>query len=1004
MTTQLTQQTGNVQELHSLFKSCLDILRNDAEHLIGDEALNELSHFLILKLAEKHITSEKINIYNLELYKDGVTKYGRQKFLDNLEYVKFSKFVEYAKIPEKEGNLKNVFDEFLWKEVLSKHPKFKDVFESGKKSFIKESSTIKKMLLALSSIDFEKYEYDILGEAYESIFVDAVFGGGSNKKSELGQFFTPPKVKKLLVNLVNPTIKENGEVESVLDPSSGTGGILNTVIKHYKQLHKERNLSYDNLSQQLINKIYGIEIKGKIYNLCLSNMLINTGEVLPNVICADSIRMFHNIKVDTIIANPPFSITISYDELLKYLGSMEILNNYVPIKVGGKNSEALFLQMMIHCLNINGRCATILLDGQKIYGSSSGYDKVREYLLKSCDLHEVILCPSGTFTSTASKTCILFFTKKKDRSDVITIEMKDEKRKLTFCNSHATNTVKFYDYNPTTEEKTFIKEVNITEIIANNYSLNHTDYGAVKNNNPTIADVKWCDLGEVCDVDYGTRIVKANNIEGGYPVYGSGKAMFNTNTFNREGFNILIGRFALSQECVRLISDKIFLNDSGLSIKPKNTNILLHKFIAYYLYLNQPIIYNCARGAAQKNLDMDSFRDIKIPIPSIELQNEIVEFLDKLFITKYNLHQFIDYYKDDNLFTLLLHGEYELFEKLVEWHQHSLEMQKHIEFIKTKQQTYIYLATHNLSVKPLGEVCDIDYGTRIVKANNIESCYPVYGSGKAMFNTNTFNREGFNVLIGRFALSQECVRLIGDKLFLNDSGLSIKPKNTNMLLHKFIAYYLYQNQNIIYDCARGAAQKNLNMDAFRDIKIPIPSLERQKEIVEYCEYNDTLIKQLEREIEKNKKQAQMFLANIIKVVGTKPESNTELQSSTDSQTPTENTTTTDTETQDDAVSVTSSTSEYSQALLINPEHFTPEYLAQKSVSDLKKIKKIHKIRAKVTGETVEEYTRIIREWYTKRTSKPAKKQSTPRRKAQNIAASTATDNTTVLALDLTVPE
>lgn len=145
----------------------------------------------------------------------------------------------------------------------------------------------------------------------------------------------------------------------------------------------------------------------------------------------------------------------------------------------------------------------------------------------------------------------------------------------------------------------------------------------------------------------------------------------------------------------------------------------------------------------------------------------------------------------------------------------------------------------------------------------------------------------------------------------------------------------------------------------------------------------------------------MFLANIIKVVGTKPEHNTESQTTTE--TPAENTTTMETETQDDAVSVTSLTGEDSQEAL-NPEHFTPEYLAQKSVSDLKQIKKTHKIRAKVTGETVEEYTRIIREWYTKRTSKPAKKQSTPRRKAQNIGASAATDNSSVLSLNVTVPE
>ena len=153
---------GKIQELHSLFKTCLDVLRNDAEHLIGDEALNELSHFLILKQAEKHIENGSIDIYNLELYKDGIKKYGNNKFLEYLEYVKFSKLIEYVKIPEKESNIKKIFDEFLWKEILSKHPKFKDVFEDGKKSFIKESTTIKKIVIALSSLDLNNYDYDIL--------------------------------------------------------------------------------------------------------------------------------------------------------------------------------------------------------------------------------------------------------------------------------------------------------------------------------------------------------------------------------------------------------------------------------------------------------------------------------------------------------------------------------------------------------------------------------------------------------------------------------------------------------------------------------------------------------------------------------------------------------------------------------------------------------------------------------------------------------------------------
>ena len=64
--------------------------------------------------------------------------------------------------------------------------------------------------------------------------------------------------------------------------------------------------------------------------------------------------------------------------------------------------------------------------------------------------------------------------------------------------------------------------------------------------------------------------------------------------------------------------------------------------------------------------------------------------------------------------------------------------------------------------------------------------------------------------------------------------------------------------------AKGAQYPAVSFDDFETIKIPVPSFERQKEIVEYCEYNDTLIKQLEKEIENNKKQAQQFITGIVK--------------------------------------------------------------------------------------------------------------------------------------------
>ena len=65
-------------------------------------------------------------------------------------------------------------------------------------------------------------------------------------------------------------------------------------------------------------------------------------------------------------------------------------------------------------------------------------------------------------------------------------------------------------------------------------------------------------------------------------------------------------------------------------------------------------------------------------------------------------------------------------------------------------------------------------------------------------------------------------------------------------------YYLYHNIELLQKYYKGANQKSIVEEDLFKIKIPIPSLERQKEIVEYCEYNDTLIKQLEKEIENNK--------------------------------------------------------------------------------------------------------------------------------------------------------
>ena len=76
-------------------------------------------------------------------------------------------------------------------------------------------------------------------------------------------------------------------------------------------------------------------------------------------------------------------------------------------------------------------------------------------------------------------------------------------------------------------------------------------------------------------------------------------------------------------------------------------------------------------------------------------------------------------------------------------------------------------------------------------------------------------------------------------------------------------YHLQSVQPELLSIAKGTAQLGINQKNFYKLKIPIPSLNHQKEIVEYCEQNDILIKQLENSIENNKKQAQQFIKGIV---------------------------------------------------------------------------------------------------------------------------------------------
>jgi type I restriction enzyme M protein len=802
----------NKTALISIFKSCLNVLR-DNEGLTGEKALRTMSYLLMLKLLEPHFGRE-INIddyeYDFSHIEDEMIEKHKNKLL---EIVRFSNLSN-----EKEDNIP-VNMKYLWDDILSNHPTTKNIFLKGKGFDIQHKSTYKKLIDKLNSLDLSQTEYDVLGNAYEEVIQDIMTG------KVLGQFFTQPLVKKMMVNLINPQIYPDGKIDTCIDPTMGTGGFLITYLQYILKQATAKNIKpdWDFIKTE---GLYGKELEPDTYQLAVSNMLISSGHMFDGLDRGDSIRVPITRKSDNILANPPFGIKgLKYDDFQSPLKS-----EYVPIKTD--NAVSLFIQAIIYMLKINGKCAVVLPDGQDLFSkTNTTLIAIREYLIKTCDLKEIIYLPSGIFTYTSIKTCVFYFVKKREGTDVLETKIKVSKtqkengRDYKFSKTHQTTKVKFYDYNPYEDIKNLLVEVPIEKIADNSYSLNYAEYMKDETEEEEFQEgIVVKTLGEVCEVNQGNSLTKTEMIDGIYDVIGGGKIIGKHNQKNRDGNDFTLTR--VGDININYIDKPYYLTDNGFSLKSKQEDIMT-KYIYYLLSHNKDYLTNLYQGTAQKVISKTNLKSIKIPIPSLDKQQEIVKYLDFIY-EKAN--------KTSN-------------EKIAELKQLN-------EFCLINQKIF----GENVN-KKLGELCEfIKTGKNKPTDNKTGTLYPYYGTGSITGYTDEYLYDGCYILTARNGTIGNCFLTEG-KFFPSDHIFVINIKDKCLM--KYV-YYILSNNEKLDKLKTGVGIPNITKGTLENLIISIPSLERQKEIVEYCEYNDTLIKQLEKEIEQNKKQAQQFITCIIK--------------------------------------------------------------------------------------------------------------------------------------------
>ena len=329
------------------------------------------------------------------------------KFMDDMDREAVEKFKgkakfftgEYAKYgwrklfdPSLNGqDMLSLYSEAL--EKLNTNPNIPELFRNiFKNAYLpyRDPSTLKLFLKYIN--EFEYSHSEKLGDAFEYLL--SVMGS----QGDAGQFRTPRHIIDFVTACVNP--QKN---ETVLDPACGTAGFLLSAYKHILNQNTEKRLG-DKLKpddrKKLATNFVGYDISPDMVRLSLANMYLH-GFATPQIHEYDTLSSEDRWQetFDVILANPPFMTPKGGIRPHKKFG------------VQANKAEVLFTDYIAEHLNSNGRAGIVVPNGI-VATSQTAYKQLRKMLVQD-SLIAVISLPAGVFQPYSGvKTSVLILDKK----------------------------------------------------------------------------------------------------------------------------------------------------------------------------------------------------------------------------------------------------------------------------------------------------------------------------------------------------------------------------------------------------------------------------------------------------------------------------------------------------------------------------------------------------------------------------------------------------------------
>ncbi len=760
-------------------------------------------------------------------------------------------------------------------------PLFRDIFKNAYLPY-RDPETLKSFLKIIDEFSYDHSER--LGDAYEYLL--SVLGS----QGDAGQFRTPRHIIDFMVDILNPQ-----KHETMGDTACGTAGFLISAYKHVLKhnssdyqpepntveaandvplelltvdspLHYKGDLLTPDERKRLAENIKGYDISPDMVRMSLVNLYLH-GFNDPHIVEYDTLtsEARWDEYFDVIFANPPF------------MSPKGGIKPHKRFSIQAKRSEVLFVDYIAEHLTPTGRAGIIVPEGI-IFQSQTAYKALRKMLVDTA-LVAVISLPAGVFQPYSGvKTSILILdktlAKHSDRVAFFKIEndgfgLGAQRRAVA---GEQLSQVKL-------ELAEFLKTIGSGEVseggkpelglivkkdrVAENgeYNLSGERYRVA-----TVSNSKnlYLEIGDVCSTSSGGTPLSTNAAyyEGGtIPWLRSGEVaqgeVYHSELFiTEEGLKnssakifpintVLVAMYGATAGEVGILRFEASTNQAICGIIPNDK--LYPDFLYITLKANKPALIRLAGGGAQPNISQKIIREFKIPLPSLEVQKEIVAEIEGYQKVINGARTVLDNYRP----YISIHPDWPMV-KLVEIID-SLESGVSVNSI-SKHIGKGEIGILKTSCVTSGVFNPSEHKTVVTDEQVRAKCNPKKNS-IIISRMNTENLVGANAYVSEDH----------ERLFLPDRLWQTVISRTDVhvqYLQTVLSSDAYRHRISAICGGTSGSMKNISKGQFLQLDVPLPSLQTQQSIVSEIEAEQALVAANRELITRFEKKIQETLARV----------------------------------------------------------------------------------------------------------------------------------------------